>query len=1086
QASAGVPTVALSGEARAAGTGAAAGVGVAAGTGPAVAPGVTPGMTPSRLVEGERRPITALCCSLVPAAGVELDDLDDLTHLQQEICGEVAEQFRGQLVGGLGHQVLIEFGYPVAREDDAVRAARAALAIRDAVVTRNATRPAGGRLDIRIGIHTGIISYGPAEAHRRISGQVVGLTPMIASQINGKAPRGAILASGATAQLLRAHFTLSSVGNEAIDGVARQMELFSLDAERPAVTGGHTAEGPPALPLVGREREMEMLLDRWRQVVAGTGQSVLVTGEAGIGKSRLAAGLGERVGASSHTWLEARCTVETRNRALHPIVEMLERVFGLGDVEPAARLDRLEAALLAIGFRPAEVVPLFAPLFALEVGSRYPALDLSPQRRRELTQEAFLSMLVEQSVDTPVVLFVEDLHWADPATLDLLGALVAAASSGRILAMFSARPEFTPPWPTSGMLQLQLARLARPQVEAIVGLLTDGRALPAGVLDQMVNRTDGVPLFVEELTRMVVESGALTARGDHFELTGTLSEVAIPTTLRASLMARLDRLGRAKETAQLASAIGREFELPLLVAVSGLEAAQVQEDLDKLVAADLVQHKRRLRNPSWLFRHALIRDTAHESMLKRVQHRVHARIAEVLEQQFPDVAASRPELLALHHAAADQKAQAIGYAQKAAMAALIGASYPFAIRHAREAIGWIDAAFPGPEHARTRAEMELGFNAIIMPSLMSTRGWRDEELEAAIERSRVLSDELGDNPFTGPVLWAMMLFAHLGGRERARARELSERFLAHARQTGDRSEEVMALAAIGHTRWIDGDYTIASAHWDQVLAAYDPAVHGGHAYVYGHDSRIWDGISYAEALWFMGQPARSLKLAKDTIGWAKQLNHASSLAIAYIFYILLLHDRGERAAIEEPWKALLELSERHGLPVHVAYAGVVRSWAIGDLPAAKQHLALLEMTGTELGLSFYRSVTAEAEAEQGQVDAALARVDDCRRRAEEVAELYYLPELLRLQGRFTLAKDAGAAEAAEALFRRGLEVAAAQETHMHALRCAVELARLLEARGDRAGARDVLAPRLAPFTASGEGFETAPLAEARDLLASLT
>jgi TOMM system kinase/cyclase fusion protein len=1058
----------------------------------AAAPGAMPTPTPSaernaRQVEGERRPITALCCSLHPAAGVELDDLDEIVHVQQEICADLAERFGGQIVGGLGQQVLIELGYPTAREDDARRAARAALAIRDAVAARNARPDTRHPLEVRIGIHTGIIAYGPLEANRRISGQVVGMTPMIATQINAKAARGAIVVSGATAQQLRAHFVLTPVGTQAIDGAAREVELFAVEAERPAAVASHTGDSDAPLALVGREREMDLLLQRWQQVVAGHGQSVLVTGEAGIGKSRLAYELGARVGEAARTWLEARCTSETRNRALAPIVELLERTFGLTELDPGAagdaRLERLEAALLSIGFLPADAVPLFAPLLSIPLGTKYVAPDLSPARRRELTQEAFLSMLLEQSEARPVVLFVEDLHWADPATLELLGALVAAAPSGRILAMFTARPEFVPPWPSSAMLQLQLARLDRAQVEQIVGLVTAGRALPTGILEQMVNRTDGVPLFVEELTRMVMESGALTAKGDHFELTGTLSDVAIPTTLRASLMARLDRLGRAKETAQLASAIGREFELPLLTAVSGLEQAQVQEDLERLVAADLVQHKRRLRNPTWLFRHALIRDTAYESMLKKVQHRVHARIAEVLEQQFPDVAAARPELLALHHAAADQKPQAIGYAQKAAMAALIGASYPFAIRHAREAIGWLDAAFPAPGDERARAEMELGFNAIIMPSLMSTRGWRDDELEATIQRTRELSDRLGGNPFTGVALWSLLLFAHMGGRERAQARELAERFLAHARDTNDGSAEVMALAALGHTRWIDGDYALAGEHWDRTLATYDVAVHGAHAYSYGHDSRMWAGISYCEALWFMGQPARSLQLAEDTLAWARQLNHAPSLAIAYIFFILLRHDRGERAPIEELWRPLCELSQRHGLPIHVAYAGVVRSWAVGDLDAAKQHLGLLEMTGTELGLSFYRSVVAEAEAEQGQLDAAIARIRDCRRAAEDVGEKYYLAELLRLEGRFLLARDRADAGQAETLFRRGLEVAEGQGTRLLELRCAVELARLLDGRGERDEARALLAPRLAAIT---DGLDTTPLAEARDLLATLT
>lgn len=1045
----------------------------------------TPSREPSgerRLVEGERRPITAVCVSLVPAADVELEDLDELVAVQHELCAQVARQQGGELVGGLGHQVLIEFGYPTAREDDALRAVRAALAIRAAVGERNHGQPAARRLALRVGVHTGIIAYGPNEAQRRISGQIVGLTPMVATQINARAGSDAIVVSAATAQLVRGHYLLASRGAQAIDGVSRPLELFEVEGERAVATLGHTGEVEPLAPLCGRERELGLLAERWHQVVAGAGAGVLVTGEPGIGKSRLALELDRQIGDKARTWFEARCTQETRNRAFHPIIDMLERVFGLGDVEPASRLERLEAALVAIGFVPGDVVPLFAPLLSIPLGSRYPALDLSPARRRELTQDAFVSMLLEQGVDKPVVLMVEDLHWADPATLELLGAVIAAAGSGRLLALYTARPEFTAPWSAAGMLQLQLSRLGRSQIEQIVGAITGGRALPASVLDQVVARTDGVPLFVEEMTRMVLESGALTAKGDHFELTGPLSDAAVPATLRASLLARLDRLGRAKETAQIASALGREFELPLLTAVSGLEPIQLQDDLERLAAADLVQHKRRLRNPSWLFRHALIRDTAYESMTRRAQHKIHARIAAVLEEQFPEVTKARPDLLAHHHAAAEQKPQAIGYAQQAALAALMGASYPFAIRHAREAIGWLDA-IPDP---RMRAEMELGFNAIITPSLMSTRGWRDPELEATIDRSQALSDELGDSQFTGTTLWALMLFFHMGGRDGARARGLADRLLAHARDKADASEEVMALAAVGHTRWIHGEYAVAAEHFEQVRAKYDPAAHGGHAYVYGHDSRVWSGISYAEALWFMGEADRSLQLAEETLAWARQLGHAASLAITYIFFILLRHDRGERAAIDALWTPLLELSERHGLPIHVAYAGVIRCWAVGDVDGAKQHLALLETTGTELGLSFYRAAVAEAEAEHGHAAAAVARIVACRERAEEAGERYYLPELLRLEGRFRLAEAPTAPEAvaaAEACFRRALDLAGELGTRTSAVRAAVELARLLDGRGERAAAHALLAPRLAAVT---QGFETAPLAEARDLLAALS
>ena len=337
----------------------------------------TPGSserTTGRLVDGERRQITAVCCALAPAAGVELDELDVLIQAQQEICAEVAERFRGQLVGGLGHQVLIEFGYPTAREDDAVRAARAALAIRAAVVERGAGTGGARHMEIRVGIHTGMIAYGPSEAARRISSQIVGMTPMIASQLSAMAARDSIVTSAATAKALRAHIVMTPMGTQVVDGVGRGMELFRIEAERSSAKGTHDGDAP--LPLVGREREMALLLERWSQVAAGAGQSVLITGEAGIGKSRLATELSRRVGPNVHTWLEARCTLETRNRVLHPIIEVLERVLDLGEVAPGARLDRIEAALVGFGFRPGDVVPLVAALLAVPQSDRYPAVEL--------------------------------------------------------------------------------------------------------------------------------------------------------------------------------------------------------------------------------------------------------------------------------------------------------------------------------------------------------------------------------------------------------------------------------------------------------------------------------------------------------------------------------------------------------------------------------------------------------------------------------------------------------------------------------------------------------------------------------------
>jgi TOMM system kinase/cyclase fusion protein len=1035
----------------------------ARGTSPA-GPHATPGspgtITPSgaaapgrdRLVDGERRQITAVCCSVLPTPGLDLDDLDALIQTQYEICTRVAEQFHGELAGGLGHQVLVEFGYPAASEDDVVRAARSALAIRAAVVERNAGVPGSRRMEIRLGIHTGMVAYDPNEAEGRVSSRMFGMTTMIASQLSAAATADSIVASAATAQALRAHIVMTPIGTHVIEGVSRGIELFRVESVRARAIVRDTQEGGPARPLVGRDREMALLLERWTQVAAGSGQSVLVTGEAGIGKSRLATELSRRIGARSHTLLEARCTLETSNRVLHPILEVLERMLDLGEIEPEARLDRIEAALIEFGFRPGDVVPLVASLLSVPHSDRYPAIELAPNRRRELTLDMIVSLLVELSERTPVVMFVEDLHWADPTTLDLLSALVAAIPSSRVLALFTARPDFTPPWPNSATDQIQLSRLSRPQVAQIVAMLTGGKALPASVLEQMLSRADGVPLFVEELTRMVLESGALTARGDLYVLTGSLSEVAIPTTLRASLMARLDRLGRAKKTAQLAAALGREFDLALLIAVGSLDEAAVQEDLERLAAVDLVHHKRRLRNSTWLFRHALIRDTAYESMPRRVQQKVHARIAEVIEQQFPEMAHARPDLLAMHHVSADQKAQAIRYAQKAALNALMGSAYSHAIHHAKEAIGWLDAipARPGAASASSsgvielphasddserldRIEAELGLRVTLGVPLMLTQGFASREVESNYLRLLELCQLAGDRAVSRqfPALWGLWTFRLISG-DHAGAQEAAARLTALGERTSDTGIRLAALTAHGTAVMMRGRLAEARRAFEDALSLYDPIAHAGLAVLFGQDA----GAMCAAFLTWVHAHDVDRSRAEIRAGEAMEMCDALGQPSTRAFVETVLATwrclRGDFAEAERHADVALRLAAEQGMPHWHAQAQITRGWAIAGLGRAAEGAAItrtginaLTGIGSKAGMTFYWGALAEAELAAGRLDQATTALEEAVRYMALSGERIHQAGLALVEAKIAVA--AGQRDAADDALSRALAVAYQQE-----------------------------------------------------------
>jgi TOMM system kinase/cyclase fusion protein len=974
-----------------------------------------------RLVDGERRQITAVCCSLVDAAGLELDDLDAQLEAQQAICAQAAERFRGQLVAGLGHQVVIQFGYPTASEDDASRAARAALAIRAAA---DKPRARGPRLALRIGIHTGMIAYG--ESDRRTTGQIFGMIPMIASQLAGKAAAGEIVASPATAQALRAHVELASLGHHAVEGLGRALELFRVEGTRSG-THSHDSHGGAA-PLVGRERERAFLVERWQGVVDGAGEVVVITGEAGIGKSRLATELARQLAGTPHTWLEARCAIETCNRVLHPFLEVIERVLGLAELDAGARLGRLEAGLLDLGFRPGEVVPLFAALLGIPVGDRYPASDLLPGRRRELTLNALVALVLELSERAPVVLVVEDLQWADPTTLDLLNALVAAVPASRVLMILCTRPELAVPWPATAVHQLQLSRLARPQVEQLVGQLAGGKQLPAAVLEQMVARADGVPLFVEELARMVLESGALTTVGDRYTLTGALSEVAIPTTLRALLTSRLDSLGRAKKTAQLAAALGREFDLALLTAVGSLNAEAVQEDLTALVEADLLHHKRRARDSKYLFRQALIRDTAYESMPRRVQQKVHARIAEVIEQQFPELAAARPDLLAMHWAAADHKPHAIRYAHKAAVAALMGSAFSHAIHHARDALGWLAELGDGAELDRVDAELDL--RATLGVPLMMTQGFASRECEVNYQRVLELCELAGDRAVARqfPALCGLWTFRVVSG-DHPGAEEAAARLTALGARTGDTAIQLAGLTGHGTAVMMRGRFADARRAFEAALALYDPAAHAAIAMVLGQDAGAMCASFLTWVHFHDGDHAAAEARNAEALAMCDALGQPSTRAFVETVLGTWRCLRGDAAEADRHAAAVSQLAAEQGMPHWAAQAKCIRGWALAQLGRGAEGAVLaragidgLLAIGSRAAMTFYWRGLAEAELVAGDPAAAAAALAEALRYVADSDERIHEAALALLEAK--LARATGAPDAAATA--RALEIAERQ------------------------------------------------------------
>jgi TOMM system kinase/cyclase fusion protein len=969
-----------------------------------IASGPNAGAGTTRLVEGERRQITAVCCAISASStgpkAADMEELDQILGVQQERCVELARRFAGHVAGALGDSVLFYFGYPTAREDDAPRAARFAFAMVAEVRRQSAALSAerGLRVDLRVGIHTGlVVARELRDATSSGLGYVVGATPKLAARLSALAEPGGILVSDGTQRLLRRQFLLEESGFRAVEDSAAPVEVFAL------------REGDPSpelqsLPLIGRDRELSGLLSRWGLARSGAGQTILVHGEPGIGKSRLVRELAEQLGDEAGTWLECRCAPDSAKSAFYPIVDLLDRMIDpRREVTPDGKVEKLAVMLSLYGFDLAEAMPLFTPLLSLPLPKVWAPLDVSPQKKREMTRNAVLSLLFEMAEKEAVALVVEDLQWADPSTIELLGQLIGEVASARVLAIFTARPEFTPPWSPTAVLQIQLGRLGRPEVEQMAAKITGGRALPAEALDQITSRTDGVPLFVEELILTMIEAGALAPQEGRYALAKPLSELSIPATLRDSLVARLDRLGRAKETAQVAAAIGREFTFELLRAVMPLDEAAVQDDLDQLVAAELVYRKRRLKNPAYLFKHALVRDAAYESMLKRSRREVHSRVAKALEERFPETVNDRPDLLALHHAAAEQKREAIGYAHKAAMGTLVRSAYLEAIAQAKEAIGWLHAI----EDERERAEIELDLNGVITPALMGTRGFGSPEYEAILRRSQEIIDVAGGGPRVFPMLWALVIYHYVQNR-REEARSAGERFLSLAERAGDISPQVAVLAILAYLDFVEGRFELARARAERAIDQYDTSAHRNHAFIYGVDSKASAHATVAVVLWFMGEPEASSTHAREALSWCEELNQAHTTGSILFALATLHHYRREPEKVVEITDRLRDLAGRHALPLNLAYGDLVRAWADRDVARGKQSLELILSAGQRSAFSYWSSIVAEIEAGAGSYDAALERLDECIECAAETGSSFYLSELHRLKGVYLKESDSAA------------------------------------------------------------------------------
>ena len=718
----------------------------------------------------ERRQLTVLFCDLVDstalAGRLDPEDYREVVRAYQDTCAEIIQRFEEHIAQYLGDGLLVYFGYPQAHEDDAQRAVRSGLGIVEAMAPLN-SRPGqrqGVHLAVRVGIHTGLVVVGEIGGGGRQEQLALGDTPNIAARLQGLAALDTVVISAATQWLIQGYFTCHALGSQTLKGVATPLQGHQVVHATEVQHRLDVAAARGLTPLVGREHEVGLLRDRWAQVQAGRGHIVLLSGEAGIGKSRLVQVVKDEIIGAATLRIEYRCSPYHQHSALYPVITHLERVLALRqDDTPEDKLRKLEEAVRPSPLPLAEVVPLFAALLSVPLPASYSPLTLTPQRQKQKTLEALLTWLLALTEQQPVLFIVEDLHWIDPSTLAFLTLLVEQGPTTRLLILLPCRPEFQSPWGLrTHLTPIALQRLPQPQVEVMIARVTGGKALPLAVLQHVATKTDGVPLFVEELTKTVLESGLLRETEEAYALTGPLPPLAIPATLHDSLMARLDRLATVKAVAQLGAVLGRTFAYEVLQAVTLLDEASLQQALARLVEAELLYQRGVPPQATYLFKHALIQEAAYQSLLKSTRQQFHQRIAQVLEGQFPASVETQPELVAQHYTAAGCTEHAVVYWQRAGQHASDRSAYVEAISHFTAGIKLLQAMPETPEHTQQALTLYIALGA----ALLMTKGQAAPEVEQVYRQAQALCQQVGETSQLVTVLFGLVRQGRNGAKHR--------------------------------------------------------------------------------------------------------------------------------------------------------------------------------------------------------------------------------------------------------------------------------------------------------------------------------